>query len=104
MIESKLGQRIFGMIFFLAAVAWTVGMWYAALTEGYYYPKMVALGPAIAILSLCMVAFPMDFAKLRADHGVDKPQKWGHYPVEWKVAFALALVAGLGNWYAMSQM
>jgi hypothetical protein len=104
MIESKLGQRIVGVILFLAAVGGTVGMWYAALAEGYYYPKLVAIGPMIAIMSLCMVAFPMDFAKLRAEHGVDKPEKMAHYPAVWKAAFVLAVAAGLGNWYAMSQM
>ena len=79
-------------------------MWYAALTEGYYYPKLVAIGPVIAVISLCMVVFPMDTEKFRAEHGVDKPQKMAHYPAEWKVAFVLAMAAGLGNWYAMGKM
>jgi hypothetical protein len=34
---------------------------------------------------------------------VDKPTKWAHYPPAWKVLFVVAVLAGVGNWLALSQ-
>ena len=103
MIESKIGQRIVGVVLFLFGSVGTVWTWYEALQEGYYYPKVVALLPVFAVCGLGMLLFPLDFDRLRAEHGVDKPSKFAHYPPVWKLIGFVALVAGLGNWLAMSQ-
>ena len=103
MIESKTGQRIAGVVLLIISGGATGGIWYTALTEGYYYPKLAALAPALAVLSLALLLFPLDMEEFRAEHGVDRPQKLAHYPTEWKLMFVLALAAGLGNWLALSQ-
>ena len=103
MIESKLGQRLIGLFVFLAGSAATAWTWYSALYEGYYYPKVAALGPVFVVFGLALLLAPMDMEKFRAEHGVAKPEKWAHYSTEWKLMMVLALLAGLGNWFAISQ-
>ena len=101
MIESKIGQRIAGLVLFLLGSGGTIWVWYTALTEWYYYPKATAIIPAVAVVGLSMLLFPMDMQKFRAEHGGDTPQKMADYPVQWKVMFVLALLVGIGNWLAM---
>jgi hypothetical protein len=103
-IESKIGQRLMGLVLFLLGSAGTAWMWYTALTEGYYYRNAAALLPVCAVFGLGLLLAPFDVEKLRAEHGVDKPQKWAHYPPVWKLIGVLALLAGLGNWFAIAQL
>ena len=77
-------------------------MWYTAINEGYYYVKAAAIFPAFALLGLGMILFPMDMDRLKAEHGVDKPTSLAHYPLSAKLIIVLALVAGLGNWWAIA--
>jgi hypothetical protein len=103
MLQSKIGQRLLGLLLLVLGGGFTVWSWYTALTEGYYYRKAVALFPAFAVLGLGMILFPIDIERLRAEHGVDKPEKFAHYPPAWKVTVFVAVLAGLGNWLAISQ-
>lgn len=102
MIESKFGQRLAGVLFLTLGGVFTAWIWHMALDGEPYNVMAAALFPAFAVGGLTMLLFPLDFARLRAEHGVDKPQKLAHYPPVWKALFVLALVAGLGNWLALS--
>jgi hypothetical protein len=102
-IQSKLGQRLLGVFLLLLGGGCTVGCWYTALTEGYYYRNAVAFFPVFAVVGLGLLFCPIDMEQLRAEHGVDRPQQFAHYPIVWKVLFFVALAAGLGNWLAISQ-
>jgi hypothetical protein len=103
-MQSHWVQRAGGLFLFLLGSGITVWAWHIALTEGYYYRKVMALPPAFAVLGLGMLFFPIDAEQLRAEHGVDRPQKFAHYPPEWKVLFFVAVAAGLGNWYAIAHL
>ena len=102
MVKSKTGQRFGGLFLFAVGVGFTLWSWHTLLTENYYYPKVAALFPAIAVCGLCVFIFPLNYDRLHAEHGVDKPTKFVHYPLEWKLFFFLALAAGLINWFAIS--
>lgn len=104
MIESKIGQRLVGLLSLALGGGFTAWSWYTALHEGYYYRKAVVFFPFFAVLGLGMLLFPIDMDRLRAEHGVDKPQKLAHYPLAWKVLFVVGLAASLGNWLAISQL
>jgi len=103
MIESKIGQRLAGLFLLALGGGFTAYSWYTALNEGYYFEKAVALFPVCAVAGLGLILFPLDMERLRAEHGVDKPQKLAHYPPIWKLVFVLALLAGLGNWLAIAR-
>jgi hypothetical protein len=103
MIESKIGQRLLGLALLALGSGFTAWSWYTALNEGYYHRKAVALYPVFAVAGLGLLLFPLDMERLRAEHGVEKPQKLAHYPLVWKVLVVVALLAGLGNWLAISQ-
>ncbi|MBN9122950.1 MAG: hypothetical protein J0I06_28070 [Planctomycetes bacterium] len=103
MIESKIGQRLVGVFLLILGGGFTAWSWYTALNEGYYYRKAVVLFPFFAAIGLGGLLFPIDMARVRAEYGVDRPQKLTHYPTAWKVLFAAGLVAGFGNWLALSQ-
>lgn len=103
LIESKLGQRLGGLFFLILGSGFTVWSWYTALNEGYYYRKAVAVFPGIAVIGLGMLFYPIDMEQFRATYGVDRPNQFAHYPIEWKVLFFVALAAGLGNWFVISQ-
>jgi hypothetical protein len=104
MIESKWGQRVAGLLLFLVGAGFTAWCWYTALTEGYYYRKAVAIFPAFAVIGLGLLVFPIDVEQIRAEHGVDKPSKFAHYPLEWKLLFFVALAAALVNWIAIANL
>ena len=104
MIESKTGQRLMGLLLIVGGAGFTGWMWNTALNEGRYNPFAFAIVPLIAVAGLGMLLFPMDVARLRAEHGVDKPQKLAHYPPAWKATFVVALLAGVGNWLAVSRL
>ncbi len=104
MIESKIGQRLVGLFLLAVGLGFTAWSWHTALNEGHYYSKAVALFPVFAVTGLGLLLFPIDVNRLRAEHGVDKPQSFAHYPLAWKVLFVVALAAGLGNWLAIAQM
>lgn len=103
MIESKIGQRVVGLFLLLVGGGLTAWSWYTAVNDGNYYRKAAALLPVVAVAGLGMLLFPIDMERLRAEHGVDRPQKLAHYPRAWKVLFVVAILAGLGNWLAISQ-
>jgi hypothetical protein len=103
MIKSKGGQRVAGLFFLALGGGITAWLWYTALNEGYYYVKAAALFPAFAVLGLFMMLFPLDFDRLYAEHGVDKPDKLAHYPLSWKLGLVVAILAGLANWWAISR-
>jgi hypothetical protein len=103
MIESKIGQRLVGVFMLALGAGFTAWSWHTALTEGYYYEAAVALFPAFAVIGVGMILFPIDVARLRAEHGVDKPQSLAHYPPVWKVLMVVALAVALGNWYAIAR-
>jgi hypothetical protein len=104
MIESKIGQRLAGLFLFLLGGGFTGWSWYTALNEGDYYERAVAFFPVFAVFGLALLVFPIDMARVRAEHGVDRPQKFAHYPLTWKVLAVVAVAAGLGNWWAISQL
>ncbi|HEX5271683.1 MAG TPA: hypothetical protein VFW33_14395 [Gemmataceae bacterium] len=102
-LQTKGGQRVVGLLLFALGGGATAWSWYTALTAGYYYRKAVVAFPAFAVAGLGLLLFPIDADKLWAEHGVDRPQKFAHYPLSWKVLFVLALLAAVGNWLAISQ-
>jgi hypothetical protein len=102
-IESKTGQRLVGLFLLALGGGFTAWTWYTALNEGYYYEKAAGIFPIAAVGGLGLLLFPMDMTKFRAEHGVDKPTTWAHYPPAWKALFVVAVLAGVGNWLALSQ-
>jgi hypothetical protein len=55
------------------------------------------------ILGLALLFFPIDREWSRTEHGVDKPQSLAHYPPIWKGLLAVAVLAGIGNWFAIAR-
>jgi hypothetical protein len=117
MVTSKLGQRLVGLLILLVAGGFTAWIWHTALTEGTYYRKAAALFPAFAVIGLGMLLFPTDvdrlreviglglwLSRLRAERGVEKVMSLNQIPPVWWGVLVAAVAAGLGNWYALSQL
>jgi hypothetical protein len=103
MIESKIGQRLVGLVLLLLGGGFTTWSWHTAITEGHYSREEAAFFPLFALVGLGLLLFPIDMQRLRAEHGVDRPQKFAHYPLVWKVLCVAALIAALGNWLVISR-
>jgi len=58
----------------------------------------------MAVAGLATFLFPIDRERLRAEHGVDSPQSWAQCPLARKVLLVLALLAGFGNFLALSRL
>jgi hypothetical protein len=104
MIESKIGQRLVGLFLAVLGGGATAWSWYTALTWGYYYRKAVVFFPLFAVVGLGILLFPIDRERLRAEYGTAKPQGLAHLPLVWKVLLVLAVLAALGNWYAIAHL
>jgi hypothetical protein len=106
MFESKVGQRIGGLIVLVlgaGAAAWT---WHSALSGETYYPKIGAFGTALLVPGLGMILCPMDIEQLRIEHGVHKPAKlqFRHYPLIWKAITVIAACAGVIGFIALESL
>jgi hypothetical protein len=102
-ITSKWAQRLLGLILLSFGAGFTVWCWSIALNEGTYHREAVAFFPASAVVGLGLIFFPIDREQLRAEHGVDKPTTFAHYPIAWKVLIFVGVAAGVANWVAVSQ-
>jgi hypothetical protein len=93
-----------GLALAVLGAVFTAGMWHTALTEHYYYRKASAIFPAFAILGLGLLVFPIDVEELRERYGVEKLERFEHYPLAWKVLMFVAIAAGIANWFAISRL
>ena len=100
MLTSKMNQRLLGLVFLIVFGGATAYCWYTALTESWYSAYVVVL-PFFAVLGLGVLVFPLDKDQLRAEHGVDKPEKWAHYPRTWKLMVVVAIMVCVGNMLAI---
>src|SRR5258708_1764903 len=94
---SKGRQRFTGLGLIVVGVVGTVWEWYSLVEYGYNYTISAFICPFAIVLGFCVLVFPFDVDKLRAEHGVDRPEKWVHYPLAWKLTIVAATVAGLAN-------
>jgi hypothetical protein len=104
MIRSKFAQRLMGLLLVALSGGFTGWGWYTALNEGYYYHAAAALFPALAVLGLAMILFPIDPDEFRKKHGVDRIQNFGQMPPAWKVLFIIAIAAGVLNWALLANL
>jgi len=102
MIRSAFGQRAVGLILVTICVWSTVDEWKSAIYEGFYHPKYSVLFPCLAVAGLGLLLFPMDYERLKAEHGVDRPQSFWHLTPLWQIWLFLAIIVALGNWYAIA--
>jgi len=103
-IQSRFGQRLVGALMLVVCGGFTAWTWYTALQEGYYSRKAAALFPALLVFGLGLLVFPIDVERLKAEHGVERIESPEQVPPAWWGVFFAALAAGLGNWYALSQL
>jgi hypothetical protein len=55
--------------------------------------------PALAVISVGLLLFPMDVDALQRKHGVDRVQKWAQLPTAWRAIMVLAFAAAFANRY-----
>ena len=101
MIESKLGQRLVGVVDLVVSAGLLAWVWRRALTVGEYNPWAAGVLPILLVVGLGLILVPIDVARHRARHGTDRPATFGELPPAWKVLMPLSLAAGIGNWVAL---
>jgi hypothetical protein len=104
MFASEKEQRIYGLVSVIAGSVCTVGSWYIALTEGFYYRKFVFFFPFFAVFGFGPLWFPICKKRVGKRYGVDIPQPAAQYPLSWKILFFVALAAALGNLALISHL
>jgi hypothetical protein len=103
-IRSKLGQRFLGLFLLGLGGGFTAWSWYTALVQGYYYQKAVIFSPFPAVIGITLMLFPIDVDKFREKYGIETVEKFSQLPPEWMIAFVLAIIASLWNWFAFSRL
>jgi hypothetical protein len=103
-IESTTGQRIFGLIFGVGGAGATVWIWSGVVKGEGFRMFAAVMFPVFAVLGLSMMFFPIDVAAQRWKYGTAKPRTWNEFPLAMKVAFVLAVLAGVGNLVALYVM
>jgi hypothetical protein len=94
---SQLGQRLIGLLLLAGSIGFTIWVWNLAAKDGDYYESAAAIFPALAIIGLGLLIFPIDKQALRKKYGTDKIERWHMAPLEWKVLFVGAIACGLGS-------
>jgi len=102
-IESKIGQRVVGLILVVGGGLLIAWLWSRPFTGGRAEGMAAGVMPFVVVSALGMILFPLDVDRLRAEHGVSQLSKWRHCPTIWKVMFVFAGLAAVGNWFALSQ-
>jgi hypothetical protein len=101
-VSSLLGQRGIGALMLIGSLAVLMYTWgYAPAHERIFLLWLLA-PPALAVIGLGLLLFPIDVSALQRQHGVDRIQKWAHLPLAWRALMLLALVAALGNRYGLA--
>lgn len=57
------------------------------------------LFPALMVMGLGLLIFPVDPQKLRDKWGVDKIESIGHVPGIWWIIIAISILVGIGNYF-----
>ena len=104
MLNSNLGQRMVGLISLLVGTGFTAWSWYTAVGEGFYYHKAAMIFPVFAVLGAAAMFFPLDAQGLQGELSIARPARFLQYPTSWKILTAVAIIAGLANWFALSQV
>ena len=97
-------QKLAGLLIMLAGGGFWIWGWYTAINRGYYYEKASMFFPAVFILGLGLVLFPVynDERNDREDNSLIS--KFKLLPPSWRAILIVALVAGFGNYLILSYL
>ncbi|MDB5292837.1 MAG: hypothetical protein JWL69_4078 [Phycisphaerales bacterium] len=103
-IRSILGQRLQGLFLVALSTPFIFYEWNLAANEGYYRIKAAVLFPAFAVGGLGLILFPIDYKRLKAEHGIDRIALFRQYPLSLRIWTFVTLAAALGNWWAIDSL
>ncbi len=96
------GQRLIGLVLLVICGAATAVIWHWAMTQGQYSRAAAALLPALAIIGLGLALFPIDFERIQSEVTLREDRLFPEVPIAWQYILLAAVLAGLGNWYAIA--
>jgi hypothetical protein len=101
--RSRFGlkQRAVGLLLVVLFGPAIYLVWRSALAGGHYSPTAAALLPVVAIVGLGLALFPVDIDGMREEAKVFGDRFAPHVPLIWQYILLAAVLAGLGNWYAL---
>jgi hypothetical protein len=100
-MSPQLGQRLIGLGLLVGSVGFAIWVWNLAARDGDYYEYAAAFFPAMAMIGLGLLVFPIDKRALRKKYGTDKIERWHMAPPEWKILLLGALACGFGSLFLM---
>lgn len=92
-----------GAFMALVSLGGTIGVWYAALTEGYFYPYFSVIFPAFFFVGLGMIFFK-NYKTERVERGEDisEIEGWKLITARWWAMLVLGLLAGVADFALLS--
>ena len=100
-MDIRKKQRFFGLLLVILGAAVTGWMWYAALNEGYYYPKTSMLFPAFFVLGIALSLYPPGNTEVPEEGTILMRLK--HIPKTWLLVIVISLIAGGLNLFLISR-
>ena len=92
-------QRTIGMLLFILGLAVTLWSWKSGVGQNYISINISMLFPALMVMGLGLLIFPVDPQKLREKWGVDKIESIGQVPGTWWIIIAISILVGIGNYF-----
>jgi uncharacterized membrane protein len=95
-------QRLAGLMIALISAGFIAWLWRTALLEGHFYVKASLLFPALFVLGLGMVLFPL-YREERIARGEDISglKGWELITPRWWIIFAIGMLAAIVNYYLL---
>jgi hypothetical protein len=100
---DKKEQQTLGFILTVLEIGVTIYLWHEVIVRCSYPVKVMFFAPALAVIGIGLIFFPIDHAYLEKKYQVERIS-FSQYPVVWRYLLLLSLFVGLANSIILSNI
>ena len=94
-------QRTVGLILFILGIAVTIWTWKSGVNQNYISINASMLFPALMVMGLGLLLFPVNPEKLKEKWGVEKIESIGQVPGIWWIIIVVSIIVGILNYFIL---